>query len=158
MPGDMRNDIMDRLKLPLRRMHLVGVLAAILLMTLAVLIYHNPGVKVVIINGSDVPVRDLYLRFVGGVEHIPLILPAHTASAKIYPSGDSGLGLEFLDAMDHRRHGTIDVYMEQQYAGTLVLRLDNKGTVHFWDDIKIRWYFPGHPRSGVSRNSVTDGK
>lgn len=146
---------MDRPKLLSRKMRLLGALAAILLMTLVALICHNPGVKVAIINGGDAPVRDLYLRFAGGVEHIPLILPAHMASAKIYPSGESGLDLEFLDAMDHHRHGNIDVYMEQQYAGSLVLRLDKKGTVQFWDDIKIRWYFSGHPRSGASGTKVS---
>lgn len=100
----------------------------------------TPGIDVGIANDGDVPIRNVNLRFRGGVKRVPLILPGHSASVNIQPQGKSRLQLEFTRGTDDHRQGAVNVYMERDYSGTVLLRVGRDGAVTYWERIKVRWY------------------
>jgi hypothetical protein len=127
--------------------------AAILLLLAGgagVAVWWTPGVDVGITNDGDVPIRDVSLRFGRELKHIPSILPGHSVSVTIYPRGKCGLGLEFTRRAGDRRHGDVDVYLDQDYAGTVHLRVGRDGAITYWERTKIRWYFSASPRTGIA--------
>lgn len=71
--------------------------------------WHTPGVDVIVKNGSGIPLRDVYIRFAGGIKSIPSILPAHAESVRVNPSSASHLELEFRRGRDDYRNGVIDL-------------------------------------------------
>jgi hypothetical protein len=117
----------------------------------------TPGIDVGAANKGDVPIRDVNLRFGRGVKHIPLILPGQSVCVNIQPEGKSGLELEFTQGANDHRHGAVDVYIEQNYAGTILLRVGGDGAVTYWERIKVRWYFHIGSGGGTSGMSKTSG-
>jgi hypothetical protein len=118
----------------------IGIPAAILLMFAGFVAWWTPGIDVRIANNGDVPIRDVSLRFRGGAKYIPLILPEQSLSVNIQPRGKSGLQFEFTRGTDDYRTGAIDVYMERDYSGTVLLRVGRDGAVTYRERIKVRWY------------------
>jgi len=135
----------------------LGFPATILLMFAGFVAWWTPGIDVGVANNGDVPIRDVTLRFRGGVKYLPLILPGQSLSVNIQPRGKSGLQLEFTRGTDDHRRCAIDVYTEPDYAGTVLLRVGRDGAVSYWERIKVRWYVHMGPGGGYSGTSKTGG-
>ena len=82
-----------------------------------------------ITNVSGENLSSLKLKFRGGTSLIATLKSNETARVRINPSGESGVGIEFLDSSGLLRTNYIDVYMEQNYRGTLYLTVNPGGKV-----------------------------
>jgi hypothetical protein len=85
----------------------------------------DPGIEVVIENGSSIPVHDAHLWMKNEIRDIPIILPGHSASVTIHPPGESNLEFEFRKGNDDWRHC---LFMEYAESRTFAIRIDSEGT------------------------------
>lgn len=95
------------------------------------------GVDVVLINDGGRPIKDLRILFRGGEEHISRLASGGMHTVKVNPDGESDLGIEFLDSKGTNHKEVLDVYIERNYRGRIIVRIDSEGNLSWKNEVRI---------------------
>ena len=117
----------------------IGMGLLLLLMVWGTLTWALSGVKVIVINDTDVPVQEMRIIFNGGARYVPLVAPGRGVSVRINPVAESHLEAEFTQLPNSSRHEVIDVYLEHDYRGTVLLRVKKAGRIQYSKCIDLPW-------------------
>lgn len=98
------------------------------------------GVSVVVMNWTSGPLTHVQIEFVGGSVTIPQILPRTSITEVVNPSSESSLTLHFKDATGKRRSEPIDVYIERNYRGKILITVQPDGQVTHRDHSRFGYF------------------
>ena len=96
----------------------------------------SDGVAVEVLNRSGSEIRDLSLEYTGGRKVTGLLLPQQSTRQRVNPTGESALIVGFsIDGKDYRQE--LDVYIEEDYGGHLVIVISEDGKTDFESHIRL---------------------
>jgi len=82
------------------------------------------GVLIVVINQSESRIRNLKLSFSGGCITKDALANEDMFSANVNPTTESALSVQFLDEKGRLIEKTLDVYIEKNYTGRIVITIE----------------------------------
>ena len=106
---------------------MIGI--ALLLVAVVFVFCRGVGVNVIVANKTQAEIKNLEIRFTGGIATIPEIKAGKTYKTSVNPTGESRLELRFADASGKDRAEAIGVYMEEGYRGEIFIEISPDGTV-----------------------------
>lgn len=95
----------------------------------------SEGIKVNVINEGPKPISNLKINFKGGNKALSELGAGSTHEFIVRPSGESDVGVSFIDASGIAHSHKVDVYCETNYQGKIDIRVDRFGNVTWKDDI-----------------------
>ena len=117
-----------------------AVIVAILIL-LDVKIWRG-GPILLVENSSPTEIKNVLVGFTGGSVSFATIAPKATHSAKVTPSGESHLTLQYCDAAGALHSTNIGCYFERNgYGGSISIRVTDGGVVRWKDDIHPRTFW-----------------
>lgn len=102
-----------------------GLVAAILMAVVALPL--RSGIQVTVENSGTKPLKSVTLHVTGASYNLGDITPGASATARVKPTGESHLEIEFTDAGGEVRRLDAGGYFESGYRGTI--RVSIKGGV-----------------------------
>ena len=91
------------------------------------------GVKLIVTNRMHAEIKNLEVKFTGGVVTAPIIKPGTAWQTIVQPSSESHLELRFTDASGRDRRETVGVYFERGYAGEILIDVAADGNLRLED-------------------------
>lgn len=116
-----------------------GVFAvfAMTLLSLSLCGCGRKGVNVTVSNGSGAELKDIQIRFTGGTNSVQNLAPSQSRSCWVNPRAASSLEVDFVDAAGGRHSKKVDVYIERNFRGEIVITIGPSNTVQWKNNVKI---------------------
>jgi hypothetical protein len=125
---------MDPVKVEQRRRWLPRiVVVGVALFSLALILHLvRTGVSVTVKNTGTKPIRSVVVHITGNAHELGDIAPGESVKGTVYPTGESGLYVEFNDTDGKQQRLDVDCYMEHDYRGMIQVavkdgRIDQAG-------------------------------
>lgn len=135
------NPSLDPMPSPSQKRHwrLIGVTTCLLLTVSVVLVFFlfRSGIHVTVQNSGSQPLRSVALYVTGASYNLGDIAPGETATARIKPTGESHLEIEFIDADGQTQRLDAGGYFESGYRGTIRVEMKDGQIDKFEEDIKV---------------------
>jgi hypothetical protein len=112
-------------------------LALFAVMLISVNAWLHRGVQVILFNDGQHPVRDVIISFAGGERRTSLLPDRGRYVTRVNPTGESHLELQFRDPSGNERKAVVDVYIEPNYTGRVLIRIDSSARVTSTDQVEI---------------------
>lgn len=95
------------------------------------------GVSVTVANTSGGQLNQIQVHYTGGTNSIPSLAPGESRTCKVNPTAASSIGIEFIDAAGGKHSNKVDVYLERNYGGAIVITIGPSNKVLWKDRVKI---------------------
>ena len=104
-----------------RRWWLLAIPVAIVLIALVsvVVFQFRSGIRVTVENTGAAPLRSVVLHVTGASYNLGNIAPGDSATARVQPTSESQLEIEFVDAEGQPQRLDAGGYYESRYRGTI---------------------------------------
>jgi hypothetical protein len=113
------------------------LIIATALLAAAVIPLWPRGVKAVVRNASDSPMRNVRLVVTGRSYTLGDIRPNETRTARVNPTGESDITIEYTDASGTLKAVRADCYIEHGYFGTIRVGVANGAVTGKTNDIRV---------------------
>lgn len=104
---------------------LVAIPVVLIALVGVVLFQFRPGIQVTIQNTGSTPMRSVVLHVTGNSYQLGDIPPGESATARVRPTSDSGLEIEFTDTDGKVQRLDAGGYFESGYRGTIRVSIKN---------------------------------
>ena len=113
-----------------------AVLVALVLIVMLVLQFRS-GVQVTVENTGTTPLKSVVLHVTGASYDVGDIAPGESATARVSPTGESELRLEFKDTDGQTQRLNAGGYFESGYRGSIRVEIKDGQIDKFEDNIKL---------------------
>ncbi len=114
------------------------LLVAIPVVLIVLLLFQfRPGIEVTIQNTGSSPMRSCVLHVTGASYNLGDIAPGDSANARVNPTSESGLEIEFTDPNGKVQRLNAGGYFESGYRGTIHVSIKDGTIVTNQQDIKL---------------------
>ena len=122
-----------------RRWWPLAIPVAIILITLAsgVVYQFRSGIRVTVKNTGAAPLRSVVLHVTGASYNLGDIAPGDSATARVQPTSESDLEIEFADAEGQPQRLNAGGYFESGYRGTIRVTIKDGVINKNEQDIKL---------------------
>jgi hypothetical protein len=113
-------------------------MAVVLLVLVGLLLFRfRPGIQVTVQNTGSTPMRSVVLHVTGASYRLGDIVPGASAKARVRPTGESHLEIEFIDTDGTTQRLNAGGYFESGYRGTIRVEMKDGVIDKHEEDIKL---------------------
>ena len=116
---------------------LVAIPVVLIALVGVVLFQFRPGVQVTVQNTGSTAMRSVVLHVTGNSYQLGDIQPGESATARVRPTSESGLEIEFTDSDGKVQRLDAGGYFESGYRGTISVSITDGVIVTNQQDIKL---------------------
>ncbi|MFO0448833.1 MAG: hypothetical protein ACK52I_09255 [Pseudomonadota bacterium] len=116
---------------------MIPAFLVVLALIVVLALQFRPGIQVTIQNTGSTPMKSVVLHVTGASYDLGEIAPGAEATARVRPTSESHLEIEFTIADGKTQRVNAGGYFESGYRGTIRVEIKDGVIDKFEDDIKL---------------------